>query len=86
MSLDSDEVLKEERKDQNEGEDKRQQGKTPKTSPRFFISYYIYSSTPKPSIKQLSKSSNVTLEKEHKCDTLMTLLGHESRETLKDID
>ena len=55
--------------------------------PQILTGYCLYSSAPQSSIKQFSKRSSVTLEKEeHKCDTLTMLLGHESQETIEDID
>ena len=89
MSLDWDKDLEEEeRKDQKEGEDqKHSERKTPQTSPTFLLAATFTPQLPKSSIKQFSKRSSVTPEKEgQKCNTLTTLLGHESQETLEGID
>ena len=71
-----------------EGEYKKDsKRKTPQTSPRFLPSTMFTPQPPKSSIEQFSKRSIVAPEKEkHKCVTLMTLLGHNSQETLEDID
>ena len=89
MYLDWDKDLKdEERKDQDKREDQKDsEGKTPQISSRLLLATTFTSSAPKSSIKQLSKRSSVTLEKEdEKCYTFMTLLGHESKETLEHIN
>ena len=78
----------EERKDQNKGEDQKDsEGKTSQTSPRFLSDTTFTPQPPKSSIKQCSNRINMTPEKEEgKFDTLATLLGYESQETLEDID
>ena len=55
--------------------------------PRFLVTTTLTPQPPKSSIKQSSKRSSVTHEKEEpKCHTLTTLLEHENQDTLEDID
>ena len=89
MSLDWDKDLKEEDgKDQNEEEgQKDSEMKTLQISPRFSLATTFTPQHPKSSIEQLSRRSSVTPEKEDKkYNTLVTLLGHEGKETREDID
>ena len=81
-------IEEEEGKDQDKGENQKDsERKTPSTNPRFFMATTLTPQPPKPSIKQFSKRSSVTPDKEeHKCDTLTTVLGHENQDTLEDID
>ena len=85
MSSDWDNNDEEEGKDQNKAEDwDKYSEKTSQTNPRFFVAT---PQPPKPSIKQLSKRSSVTPEKEeHRCNMLATLLEHENQDTLETID
>ena len=89
-SLDWDDDEEEEGKDQNKGEDqdKDSEKKTPQTNPRFLVPTTLTPQPPKPSITEcFSKRSSLAPEKEEcKCDTLMTLLGHEEQDILEDID
>ena len=90
MSLDWDDNDEEEEgKDQKKGEDlKGSEKKVPQTNPRFFAATTLtLQSLAKSSIQQFSKRSSVTSEKgEHRCETLITLLGHKNQKTLEDID
>ena len=85
LSLNWDEDLEEEWKNQEIEDQKDSDGKTYQSSPKF--SPVTTFTPPKSPIEQLSKRSSVTPEMEdQKCNTLMTLLGHKSKETLEEID
>ena len=88
MSSDWDEDLEEqERKNQEIEDQKDNDRKTPQTGPKFSS---VHTFTPHPcksSIKQLDNQSSASPEvKDHKFDTLATLLRHVNKETLEDIN
>ena len=69
-------------KDQKDSEEK-----TPQYSPTFLSVTTFTPQLPVSSIKQFIKSSSETPTKEeNKSETLAMLLGHESSESLEDID
>ena len=80
-------MTKKKGKDQNKGENQKDSGKkTSQTSPRFFVATTLTPHPPKSSTEHFSKRSSVTPKQEHRCNTLMTLIGHENQDTLESID
>ena len=69
-------------KDQDKGEDQSDsEKKTPQTSPWSFVTTTL---TPQAPILHQEISSVTPENEDHRCNTLVTLLGHENQDTLED--
>ena len=77
MSSDWDDNEEEEDQIKSENKGKDNEKKTPQTNPRFFVAATLTLPSPKPCITEhFGSRSNVTRKKdEHKCDSIMMLLG-----------